>query len=177
MKKYISNFAIINPNQTIVEIVNPKDVWVATNIDTRISGNINIGNSATILLRSSSKEYKGTVSSIKPVNNNITYEREVDIVFNNLPIPFYLQEQAIIKINLKTLKDIVKIPTKVLDIYNQQQGVWIETNGKVSFKHIKILAYDKDLIATKDINSNINLVIPNPKNKTLSNGMKIKVIQ
>jgi len=51
IKKYISNYAIINPNQTIVDIVNPNDVWVATYIDTRLSGKVKIGN-MQLLIRS-----------------------------------------------------------------------------------------------------------------------------
>jgi len=172
-KKYISNFAIINPNQILIDIVDPKDVWVATHIDTRVSGDIKLGDKATITLRSSSKKYNGTVVNIKPVNNNITYEREIDVAFDNLAIPFYLQEQAIVDIDIRVLKDITKVPSNTLTIYKEKQGVWVVKNHIVTFKPLEILAYGDKNVATKSISKDEKLVIPNPKKKSLTNGMKI----
>jgi len=172
-KKYISNYQIIMPNQTLVQIVNPKDVWVKTYIDTRISGEVKINNTATIKLRSSNKLYKGKVSNIKPINNSVTNEREVDVSFDNLPIPFYLEEQASVTIDIKQLKDIVKVPSRALSTYNEKSGVWILNNNKVHFKPLKILAYENKSVATKDINTNVKLVLPDPKKKALKEGMKI----
>ena len=173
VKKYISNYTIINPNQTILEIVKKDDVWVRTYIDTRLSGEIKVGQNATIKLRSSSKVYEGIVANINPINNNVTYEREIDVKFKNLPLPFYMQEQAIVKISTKKLDNVTKIPTKTIVIYKQKKGVWILKDGVVKFKAISILAYDNDFIATNDISENEKVIIPNPKNKPLSNGMKI----
>ena len=173
VKKYISNYAIINPNQTIIEIVNPNDIVVSTHIDTRISKDVSIGNSATITLRSSSKKYAGKVIGIKPINNNVTYEREVDVAFSSLPVPFYLQEQAQVSINTKELNDILKIPANVVSIYKQKEGVWIVKNSKVNFKSINILTNKDNFIATKDISTSDKIVVPYPKKKSLSNGMKI----
>lgn len=172
-KKYTANFAIINPNQTLIDIVDSKDVWVATHIDTRVSGDIKLGDKATITLRSSSKKYSGTVVNIKPINNNITYEREIDVAFDNLPIPFYLQEQAIVDIDIKILKEITKIPSKALTIYKEKRGVWVVKNHIVTFKPLNILAYGDKNVATKSITKDEKLVIPNPKKKALTDGMKI----
>jgi len=173
IKKFVSNSQIINPNQTLIEIVNPKDVWVETHIDTRISGEVKIGNIATIRLRSSPIKYQGVVSHIKPVNNEVTNEREIDVSFERLPIPFYLAEQAIVDIEIRTLHNITRIPLKALTIYNEKSGVWIAKEGVVSFKALDILAYSDKYIATKEIGTEDILVIPNPKNKTLKNGMRI----
>ena len=172
-KKIVSNYQIIMPNQVLLEIVNPHDVWIATHIDTRISGEVKVGDSATIKLRSSDKLYKGIVANIKPVNNSVTNEREIDVKFVNLPIPFYLEEQAIVDIDIKILRDIKKVPNSALTIYDEKNGVWILKDKKVVFKPIKILAHSNKYSATKDLTGNETLVIPNPKNKALADGMKI----
>jgi len=172
-KKLISNFAIINPNQTLIEIVNPKDVWVETHIDTRISGGVKIGDNATIKLRSSNKEYLGKVVNINPVNNRVTNEREIDIGFENLPIPFYLEEQAVVEIHIEELKNIVKIPASALTFYQEEEGVWLLNNGTVKFKPLEMLAYDSKGVATKILTGKDIIVIPDPSKKSLSNGMKI----
>jgi multidrug resistance efflux pump len=107
IKKYVSNHQIVMPSQVLIEVVSPNDVWVETFIDTRVSGEVKIGNKATIKLRSKDKILHGKVVNIKPINNAITYEREIDIGFDNLPIPFYMQEQAIIDIKIKKLNNII----------------------------------------------------------------------
>ena len=174
VKKSISNFQIISPNQTIIEIVNPKDVWVATYVDTRISGDIKLGDMAKIKLRSSTKELSGKVVNIKPINNSVTNEREVDVAFIKLPIPFYIQEQANVSISTNKLKNIIKIPIKTITIYKEQTGVWVvDDTNIVSFVPLKILAYEKKYAAVKGFDLTQNIVIPNPKKKTLNNGMKI----
>jgi len=172
-KKLISAYQIINPNQTLIEIVNPDDVWVATYIDTRISGEINIGKSATIKLRSSNKKYSAKVINIKPVNNSVTNEREIDVSFDNLPIPFYLEEQAIVDIKIRELYSVAKVPISALTIYEEKDGVWLVENNRAKFKPLNILAFDKQSAATKDITQKDILIIPNPKKITLENGMKI----
>jgi len=173
IKKLISNFQIINPNQTLIEIVNPKDVWIETHIDTRISGDVKIGSSVSIKLRSASVKCSGKVINIKPVNNSVTNEREIDIGFDNLPIPFYMQEQAIININIRELKNIIKVPLKALTIYKEKNGVWIQKGDRVEFKELSILAYSDKFGATNDITIQDKLVIPDPNKKALKNGMKI----
>jgi multidrug resistance efflux pump len=172
-KKLIVNYQIIMPNQTLIEIVNPKDVWVQTYIDTRISGKIKIGDIASIKLRSSNKIYRGKVVNINPINNSITYEREIDIAFDNLPIPFYMEEQASIKIDIKTLKNVVKVPTNVLSIYKERNGVWILKGNIVKFKALKIIAYENKMAAVEGLSIDELLVLPDPKKKSLSNGLKI----
>jgi len=172
-KKLIANFAIINANQTLIEIVQPKDVWVETHIDTRISGNVKVGDLAMIKLRSSNIEYKGKVTNINPVNNSVTNEREIDVSFDKLPIPFYLEEQAIVDIKIKQLKNIIKVPTSALTFYKQKDGVWIVKDGIVKFKALKILAYNDKSAATKELTTSDTLVISDPRKQSLSNGMKI----
>lgn len=172
-KKLISNFTIVKPNQTLIEIVNPKDVWVETHIDTRISGEVIIGDLAIIKLRSSNIEHKGKVVNIRPINNSVTYEREIDVGFDTLPIPFYLEEQAIVDIKTKELKNIAKVPTSALTLHDQKDGVWIVENGIIQFKALNILAYDEKSAATKELTISDTLVIPDPSKKSLSSGMKI----
>jgi len=172
-KKIAVTYQIVMPNQTLFEMVNPKDVWVKTYIDTRLSGEVKIGDKASFKLRSSNKIYMGKVVNINPINNPITYEREIDIAFDKLPIPFYLEEQAIVKIHAKTLKNVLTLPAKALSIYKEKNGVWILKDNKVEFKAVKILAYENNMVAIKGINSDAVVVMSDPKKAPLKDGMKI----
>ena len=172
-KKLVTNYQIIMPNQTLIEITNPKDVWVATYIDTRQSGKVKIGDKATIKLQSSDKKYDGYVVNINPINNPVTYEREIDVAFKNLPIPFYLQEQAKVNIAINSLKNVIKLPTKALTISNQKDGVWVLKDEKATFVPLKIITYKNDIVAVSGIDETSKIIIPNPNKKPLTNGMKI----
>ena len=172
-KKLITNYQIIMPNQTLIEVVNPKDVWVQAYIDTRISGKVKLGDSVSIKLRSSDKIYKGKVVNINPINNPVTYEREIDIAFDDLPIPFYLEEQAVVSIGITTLKNVVKVPTKIITIYKEKSGVWTLVGNRVKFKPLKVLGRQNKSVAVKGIGIDDKLILLDPKKTTLKDGMKI----
>ncbi len=172
-RKMVTNYQIVMPNQILIEMVNPKDVWVATHIDTRVSGKVKLGDIATIKLQSSSKKYIGKVVEINPINNPITYEREIDVAFKNLRIPFYLEEQARVSISINLLKNIIKIDTKALSINNGENGIWILNGDRVQFKKVKIIGYEGKMVAVEGISKDSKIVLPNINKKTLFNGMKI----
>ena len=173
IKKLAVNHQMIMPNYTLFEAVNPKDVWVQTYIDTRISGQVKISDIATIKLRSSDKLYKGKVVDINPINNPVTYEREIDIKFDHLPLPFFMEEQAMVTIYVGKLKNVIKIPSNALVFHKETDGVWVAKNGRARFKPVKVLARDKNIVAVKGISSNDKLILPNPKKATLKEGLKI----
>ena len=173
VKKYISNHQIINPSQPIIDIVNPKDVWIETFIDTKLASYVKIKNSATIKLRSQDKSYKAKVLNIKPIGNNITYEREVDIGFDHLPIPFYLEEQANVDIVVNKLQNVTQIPIKTLINYQNQDGIWILKNNKAKFKPVKILNIADNFAAVEEVDMNAKIIIPDNSKKTLADDMKV----
>ncbi len=174
VKKYITNFSIINQNQPLLEMVNTKDVWVEAHIDTRKSGAIKIGDSVSIKLRSSQKIYEGVVTMINPINNRVTNEREVDISFKKLPFPFYLEEQARVEIEVGKLTDVVKISSLALNHHNNQEGVWIVlSDNTLAFKPLKVLAKDGERVGVEGINRDAITVIADPKKKSFKEGMKI----
>jgi len=171
-KTFASNYQVIMPNQALIEVVNPNDVWIKTYIDTRISGDVKIGDEAMVKLRSSSTKYPAKVVSINPNNNPITYEREIDVKLDKTLYPFYMNEQAKIEIKVKKLNNVIKIPNKVVSFYKQKEGIWVLDNNKAYFKPIDIIAHTDKYVVTKD-NINEPIIVPDPKKKTLTDGMKI----
>ena len=169
-KKYVSNYDVLGNYQPLIEVVNPKDVWIDTFIDTRISGDVKIGDKADIKLLSGLKA-QGYVYKINPINNAVTNEREIFVKFNKTPIPFYLNEQAIVDIKIKTLHNALTIPASAVVIYKQKQGVWVLNNNKAHFEPIKILAHSGNKVIVNL--ENVKIIVPNPKKKSLSEGMKI----
>ena len=162
------------PNQTILKIVDPKTVWVKTYIDEKISGDIKVGQKATIALRSQKgKKLQGYVKRIVAQSDAVTLEREVDVAFDKVPIPFYINEQAEVVISTKSFKDLIKIPAKLVVYKDEKAGVWVAQGDKAHFKKIKIIARGENFVGVSGIEKNDKLIVVTPKNKPLKEGMRI----
>lgn len=162
------------PTQSIFKIVNPKDVWVRAYIDERISGKVKVGEKATITLRSQAeKKFTGVVKRIVAQSDAITQEREVDIAFKKLPIPFYINEQAEVLIATQKLTNIVKIPTDVLVHKDGNSGVWIVKNAKAHFQKVKIVGIRDKMVGVNNLTLNAKIVVPEKNKKPLYDGARV----
>ena len=101
----------------------------------------------------------------------VTNEKEVNIAFNKLPTPFYIGAQVDAKILVKTYKDIYKIPLNVVSFYNKKQGIWVKQNNKAHFIPIKMKIKNDKFVKIDNIN--LEIIVPNPKKKPLSEGSKV----
>ncbi|WP_152183587.1 efflux RND transporter periplasmic adaptor subunit [Sulfurimonas indica] len=162
------------PTQAILKIVDPKTVWIKAYIDEKISGNIKVGQKAKITLRSRSNEkFSGYVSRIVPQSDAVTGEREVDVMFEKLPIPFYINEQAEVLIATKKLKNVLKIPLNVLVHKKSVTGVWVDKDGRASFKELQILAVSDNEVAVANIDNQVKIILPAQNKKPLFEGARV----
>lgn len=162
------------PSQSIFQIVDPKSVWVKAYIDEKISGSVKVGQKASIQLRSQhEKRFAGTVKRIVAQSDAVTQEREVDVSFDTLPIPFYINEQAEVRIASKTYRDAVKVPLKALSYYKEKIGVWTESAGKAHFVFVKVLARGHKEAAVTGVDTDTEILLDSGKKKPLSEGMSV----
>jgi len=162
------------PSQAVLQIVAPNEVWVRAFIDEKLSGSIKVGQQADIKLRSQYERiFKGSVKRIVAESDPVTQEREVDVAFNKVPIPFYINEQAEVTISSKTYKNVIKIPAKALTYYKEKPGVWTEKDGHAHFIPVKILTRDHDEVAVEGIADNIQILIESSKKKPLKEGSRV----
>jgi len=162
------------PSQAILKIVDPKTVWIRAYIDEKISGGVALNQEASITLRSqSNKTYKGYVSRIVPQSDAVTGEREVDVMFKKLPLPFYINEQAEVEISTQILKKIIKIPANTLVHKDEKSGVWILKDKKAHYKEVEILARNAEEVAVSGLNSSDILIIPAVNKKPLSEASRV----
>ena len=164
----------VTPSQSIYEIVDPKTVWIKAYVDEKISSDIRTSQHATIILRSQKdKHYKGTVKRIVAKSDAVTQEKEVDIAFNNLPIPFYINEQAEVLISTKHFSNITKIPLKALVYQDGEPCVWVNKERKAHCQKVEIIAQNKNSIGVVNFDTNSKIIVISPSNKTLSEGMRV----
>jgi len=163
----------LGATQVMFEIVTTNDVWVKAYVDERISGDVKVGAKASIKLRSSTKQFDGYVKRIAPQSDAVTQEREVDVAFKNLPIPFYINEQAEVLVDTKKLKNVVIVPSVSLIYKDDISGVWVKNGDTAHFQKVKVLGISDSKIAVSNLQSGAVLLLASTKNKTLKEGMKV----
>ena len=164
----------IAPTMPILKIVDPKTVWIKASIDERISGAIRVGQKAVITLRSqANKKFLGLVKRIAPQSDAVTQEREVDVAFEKLPIPFYMNERAEVLITTKTLKDVVKIPSDLLVHKENRVGVWIDSDSKAHFNEVKVLGISNNEAAVSGLSLSAKVLVAAVNKKPLFEGSGI----
>ena len=160
---------------TILKIVDPKTLWIRAYIDEKISGDVKVGQKAEITLRSQSKkQFTGYVNRIVAQSDAVTQEREINVAFDELPIPFYINEQARVTINAKTISNAITIPLNTLKIEDGKEGVWTLIDNKAYFKELNIQAKgDSEASIISGIKTEDIIIIPDSSKKALSEGMRI----
>ncbi len=163
------------PSTPVFKIVDPKTLWVRTNIDERVADKIKLGQRASIKLRSKpDSEFSGTVQRIVAMSNLVTLEREIAIGFDTVQIPFYINEQAEVEIEIAKYENALKIPLSLVVTKDGKKGVWIANSDNAYFQEISILAQnDEEAAVSSGINKESELLLYNGGNKPLSDGMKI----
>ena len=163
------------PTTSILKIVDPKTLWVETKIDERICAEVRKGQSATITLHSqANKIFKGKVERIDAMSDAVTHEREIDVAFEQIPTPFYINEQAEVSIEIKSYDDVIKVPLKVVVQQNGDLGVWRLQENRAHFLKLKKVAQSDSEMAVTNMTDNMQIIVPDANKKPLKEGMKIR---
>ncbi len=162
----------IVPQQPLITVVDPQEVWVKAYVDERISGKIAKGQKAEILLRSKSGEkLQGYVARIEAESDPVTEERVVDVAFEKVPFPFYINEQAEVIIETGRLSNVLLIPLNLI----RRGGVWVYKNGEAHFKKIEIVGKNDKFAGVKGIEEGEKILVPDPHKKPLFEGADIRL--
>jgi len=126
------------PGQTVLQVIDPVDIWIKTRIDQKQAGKVRAGQQASIVLRSQPEtSVSGVVKRVDMISDAITEERIVNISFAAPASDVSLGEYAEVTIKLPGLSDARSIPSAAVKQLNQQKGVWVLQNGRARFKAIK----------------------------------------
>lgn len=130
--------------QNIIEIIDPKSLWVNARFDQSNAAGLAAALPAQIVLRSRKDEpFKGQVLRIEPKADAITEELLAKVVFNSIPdvLP-PIGELAEIFVSLPAREATPVISNRSIRTHNGQMGVWKVTNGDITFIPIKLGAAD-----------------------------------
>ncbi|MDR3563194.1 MAG: efflux RND transporter periplasmic adaptor subunit [Negativicutes bacterium] len=131
--------------QSVFHLIDPQTLWVRTRIDQSRFYGITVGQTASIVLRSrQDAPILGKVVRLEVQGDNVTEERFVNVVFNDVPNVIPLGELAEVTIDLPPVSDALVVPAAAVKRLNKQFGVWIVENGYVHFRPVSVGAQTLD---------------------------------
>jgi HlyD family secretion protein len=136
---------LVEPGSTVVggqvalQVIDPASLWVETRIAQKQAGQIRVGQSAQIVLRSQSQSpVMGKVERVDIISDAVTEERIVNVSFTDLKHDASIGEYAEVTITLPELNNARTIPSAAVKRVDKQDGVWVLQGGEVQFRPVKI---------------------------------------
>ena len=164
----------VAPSSPILKMVDPETLWVETRIDERISSGVKPGQKASIMLRSQpGKRYRGIVRRVDAMTDPVTLERTVNVGFDILPRPFYINEQARVVIDVRHLDNVVKIPLTAVVQKNGKTGIWVLSGKRAHFVPLRRIAVGQTEMAVEDPGTDSPIIVSDSRKKSLREGMRI----
>ncbi|MCW8856212.1 MAG: efflux RND transporter periplasmic adaptor subunit [Kangiella sp.] len=165
--------------QSVLEIINPSDIWLNVRFDQIHATGLNTGLKAHIKLRSkSNQELLGEIYRVEPIADAVTEEFLAKIIFDDLPDPLpSIGELAEVTIELESLAASTVIPNAALKRIDGVLGVWKIVDGDLEYAPVSIGATDLDGLV--EIKSGISLgdSVVLHSEKGLAPNSRIKVVE
>lgn len=132
--------------QAVVEVIDPRTVWVNVRLDQLNAAGLREGLPARIQLRSRADEQlAGRVLRLEPKADAVTEETLAKVSFDVLPDPLPpMGELAEVTVLLPALPPAPVIPNSAIRREQGRTGVWQVVNGAVRFVPVSLGASDLD---------------------------------
>lgn len=132
--RYAEAGATVVAGQPIVQVIDPKTVWLRVRIDQGRSSGLASNLNANITLRSApGKVYAGKVSRLDILGDAIAEERIVNVDFIDMPVGMPIGELAEVTLTLPPLQKALAIPSAAIKRVDSTDGVWQIKDGQTAF--------------------------------------------
>ncbi|MDP2806290.1 MAG: efflux RND transporter periplasmic adaptor subunit [Gallionellaceae bacterium] len=124
--------------QVVLQVIDPDSLWVETRIAQKQAGQIRVGQSAEIVLRSQAQtRLSGKVARIDILSDAVTEERIVNVSLEAVQYAASIGEYAEVTIKMTELNNIQTIASAAVKRVDKQEGVWVLRDGDILFKAVK----------------------------------------
>lgn len=132
--------------QAVVEVIDPKTLWINVRFDQISATGLAAGLPARIVLRSrGGQTLAGRVLRVEPLADAVTEETLAKVVFDTPPAPLPpVGELAEVTVALPALAAAPVIPNAAIQRVNGKLGVWQIVEGDPHFTPVKLGAADLD---------------------------------
>jgi RND family efflux transporter MFP subunit len=132
------------PGTGLFRLVNPATLWVTARIDESVVGQVEVGQSAEIRLRTGTV-VAGKVARIAYQADAATREMEVNVAFDSPPARFAIDQEAEVTIRGGEEKGLLVPLTALLNV-ERKQGVLVVSDGHAQFRPVAIAATEGDRV-------------------------------
>ncbi len=129
------------PGSPLFRIVDPATLWVATRVDESVVGRVQVGQAASIRLRTGETS-SGKVARIARQSDAATRELEVDVAFDVPPARFAIDQEAEVSIDTGMASGIVLPLTALARDAAGRQGVLVIVDSRTEFRPVQTGASD-----------------------------------
>jgi HlyD family secretion protein len=132
--------AVMAPGESLFTLIDPNTVWVMAYVDEMRAGEVKLGQTAEIRLRSLPRQvFKGKVARIEVESDRANEERRIAIAWDEPPAEFHLGEQAEVTILAGVIEKGILAPESALSaIKGGTAMAWLVEEGKLTRREIKI---------------------------------------
>ena len=132
--------------QTVVEVVDPKSLWVHTRFDQVSAGGLAAALPARVMLRSRRGQVlDGQVLRTELRADAVTEELLAKVTFQAVPQPLPpIGERAEVTVDLPALPEGPVVPNAAIQRQGQQVGVWVAQGDSLAFVPVRLGRADLD---------------------------------
>ncbi len=144
--RYIEPGSTVMAGQTVVELIDPKSIWVNVRFNQLQSNGLTNDLPATIVLRSrATQPASGRVERIELLADAVTEETLAKVVFDQLPAPLPpIGELAEVTVSLPQLAAAPVLPNAAIKRLNGERGVWRVEGDSLQFVAVEVGLSDLD---------------------------------
>lgn len=130
--------SVLGAGEPLFTLVAPETVWALAYVDETRAGDIRIGQTAEVRLRSLPREsFQGHVARIDIESDRVSEERRVYIACDQCPQSFHLGEQAEVFITTTVLDEALLVPETAVEGFSGTHGtVWTVEDGALQRRDV-----------------------------------------
>lgn len=132
--------------QTIIEMINPRSLWIDVRFDQLQSAGLKAALPARITLRSQpGHTFSGFVERVEPLADRITEELLAKVLFTVLPNPLPpVGELCEVTVLLPPLPELPVVPNASVHRVDGRLGVWVVEGSRLHFAEVRTGMADRD---------------------------------
>ena len=132
--------AVMNPGEALFTLVDPASVWIQAFVDEARAGDLALGQSAEVRLRSRpDRAFAGRLARIGLENDRVGEERRIFVACDDCPAEFHLGEQAEVVVTTGRLAQALLVPETVLRMVGPAEAIaWIVAEGRLRETRLRL---------------------------------------
>ena len=132
--RHVEAGTVVRAGDRIFTLMDPGTVWTLAYIDEARAGNVALGQTVEVRLRSLPHQvFGGSVTRIGIESDRVNEERRVWITCDRCPPQVHLGEQAEVRITVATLPEALLVPEIAVSGFDGHQGrVWVVQDGRLT---------------------------------------------